>query len=323
MALTAALELLAEPQRARLLRVLEAEELAVGDLARVVALPQSTVSRHLKSLAVAGWLHRRSAGTTALVRMAVEALAPEALELWRLVRDDPDQQAEREADRGRLALVLAERAADAGTFFGRMASGWDALRDQLFGRGFVVPAALGLLPPDVTIADLGSGTGELALRLAPFARAVVGVDREPSMVAAARQRLAGHDHVRFVEAPLEALPLPDASVDLALVVLVLHHVPEPARALAEAARILRPGGRLVVVDMQPHDNDAWRAFGHVHRGFSEAELDGLVAGTGLARDRLVPLPPDADAQGPPLFVASFQRVAPESAPRLAKAKRAR
>lgn len=307
MGVAAALELLSEPQRVRLLRVLEHDELGVGDLVRIVALPQSTVSRHLKSLVVAGWVARRAVGTTGLVRLAAETLAPEVLDLWKIVRDDPDAQAEAEADRGRLALVIAERAADAGSFFGRVASGWDALRDQLFGKAFMVPTVLGLLPDDVTIADLGCGTGESLARLAPFCRSVVGVDREPTMVAAARQRVAEHAHVSVHEAPLEALPLADASVDLALVVLVLHHLPEPRRALAEAARILRPGGRLVVCDMLPHDNRAWSVFGHQHQGFGADDIVALIDADALRMIRHVPLPDDPEAQGPPLFVASFAK----------------
>lgn len=312
--LTSALELLAEPQRVRLLRVLERDELGVGELARIVGLPQSTVSRHLKSLVTAGWVSRRAVATAALMRMTADALGPAALELWKIVRDDPDAQAEAEADRGRLALVIAERAADAGSFFSRVASGWDALRDQLFGKGFMVPAALGLLSPELTVADLGCGTGETLARLAPFCRAVIGVDREPEMVAAARARVADAPHVRVVEGPLEALPLEEGAVDLALVVLVLHHLTEPARALTEAARVLRVGGRLVVVDMQPHDRHAWSIFGHVHQGFAVDTLDGFVAGTGLTRSRHVALPDDPETQGPPLFVATFEKIATASLP---------
>ena len=325
--LTTALEVLSEPQRVRLLRVIEEDELGVGDLTRVLGLPQSTVSRHLKTLIVAGWVNRRAVATQAMVRLAREALSPEALALWQIVRDDPELATEREADRGRLALVLAERAADAQTFFGRVASGWDALRDQLFGKGFFVPAVLGLLEPESVIADLGSGTGELLAKLAPFAAQTTGVDREPTMVAAARHRLAAFPHARCLEGPLEALPIETATVDLALMVLVLHHVPEPTRALLEAGRILKTGetggsgGRLVVVDMQPHDNDNWRAFGHVHKGFAETDLDRFVRGSGLHRDRYVKLPADPEAQGPPLFVASFERRAARGRPMPARSKK--
>jgi len=320
MSLAAALTVLAEAQHVRLLRVLAHEELGVGELVRVVGWPQSTVSRHLKALVVAGWVARRTVGTTALVRMAPEALSPEALALWAIIRDDPEAATETAADRDRIALVIAERAADAGTFFGRVASGWDALRDQLFGRAFVVPAALALVPPDATIADLGCGTGELLARIAPFCERLFGIDREPSMVAAAAQRVVAESHVQVLEGPLEALPLGDASVDLALMVLVLHHLAEPSAALHEAARILRPGGRLVVVDMQPHTNRAWSVFGHLHQGFAPADLDALV-GPALSRERHVALPNDPDTQGPPLFVASFTRSTGKETPALQSARR--
>lgn len=305
MSLAAALAVLAEAQHVRLLRVLEKEELGVGELVRVIGWPQSTVSRHLKTLVVAGWVARRTVATNALVRMAPEALSPEALKMWAIVRDDPDGAAEATADRERLALIVAERSG--ASFFGRVATGWDALRDQLFGRAFVVPTALALMPPDAVIADLGCGTGETLARLAPFAARVIGVDREPTMVRAAAQRLAAEPHVAVLEGPLEALPLPDAGVDLALMVLVLHHLEAPAAALGEAARVLRPGGRLVVVDMQPHANHAWTVFGHVHQGFAAETLDGFVTATDLVRERHVALPDDPETQGPPLFVATFTR----------------
>lgn len=301
------LELLADSTRVRMLALLEHEELSVGELARALAVPQPTVSRHLKHLAQEDWVTRRSVGPTAYLRLAPPSEQRTAL--WMLVKNDPSRARELEQDRERVALVLAERN-DGRTFFGRMADGWDLLRDQLFGRRFLVPTLAALLPRDLTLVDLGCGTGELLSHLAPALTGsgtgrLIGVDREPSMLEIARRRLSPYPAVEIVEAALEQVPLKDASADLATIVLVLHHLPEPGEVLSEARRILRPSGRLVVVDMQPHDHTTWRALGHHHQGFSPEDLGQLAAQSGLTVDRHQPLPADPDVQGPPLFLATL------------------
>lgn len=317
-ALSRDLELLSDPVRVRLVALLEAEELSVGELARILALPQPTISRQLKALIQGEWLSRRTVGTAAYLRLV--PLSDPRHALWQLVRQDPALAPELAADLERMALIVAERHADASTFFSRVAAGWDTLRDQLFGRRFLAPTLAALLPRDAVVVDLGAGTGHLIAQLAPFVDQVIGVDREPSMLAIARQRLAelpaatppAADQVTLIEAPLEQVPLADASADLALLVLVLHHLPDPVAALAEARRLLRPTGRLVVVDMQPHETTAWRTFGHLHQGFSPETLAALAANAALALTRLVPLAPDPDAQGPPLFVATLTPLAAAS-----------
>lgn len=307
-ALADALPLLSEPLRLRLLDVLAREELSVNDLARVVAAPQPTVSRHLKVLTAAGWLARRNLGTTSLTRLDPARLSPALATLIALLRDDPARAAERAEDDARLARVLAERDDDAQAFFARVAAGWDSLRDQLFGRRFLAPSLAALLPEGAIVADLGCGPGEVLGLLAPFAEAVIGVDREPSMLAAARRRLAAYPNATLHEADLAALPLEDASVDVALLVLVLHHLRDPAPALAEAGRVLKADGRLLVVDMQPHHDETLRTFGHRHRGFSASDLADLAAAAGLAVVRHAALPADPEAQGPPLFVAVLRPI---------------
>lgn len=298
------LELLADSTRVRMLALLEHEELSVGELARALAVPQPTVSRHLKQLNQEDWVTRRSVGPTAYLRLAPPSEQRQAL--WTLVKHDPSRARELEQDKERVALVLAERS-DGKTFFGRMADGWDLLRDQLFGRRFLVPALAALLPRDSSVVDLGCGTGELLHHLAPAIDLgrLIGVDREPSMLEIAKRRLEAYPHVQILEAALERVPLPDASTGLATLILVLHHLPDPDAVLAEARRILRPDGRLVVVDMLPHDHTTWRALGHLHQGFSRDDLASLGEQRGLTLDRYQPLPPDPDVQGPPLFLATL------------------
>ena len=318
MSFVADLELLADPVRVRALALLEMDELSVGELAKSLALPQPTVSRHLKALTQGEWLVRRTVATAAFLRLG--ALTSRQQELWRLVRDAPDFEAERAQDRDRMARVLAEREADAATFFGRVADGWDVLRDQLFGRRFLPTAIGAMLPRDQVVVDLGCGTGELLTHLAPSVSRAIGVDREPGMLAVARRRLARHPHVEIVEGALEAVPVADASADLALLVLVLHHLPEPGAALAEARRILKPSGKLVVVDMQPHETTAWRTFGHLHQGFSATTVSALAATAGLEVTRYDPLEPEAEVQGPPLFLSTMAVPSSQAAPGPARAK---
>lgn len=307
MSFIADLELLTDPVRVRILSLLELEELSVGELVKCLMLPQPTVSRHLKALTQGEWLVRRTVATAAYLRLGT--LPSRQHELWRLVRDAPDFEAERAQDRDRMARVLAEREADAATFFGRVADGWDVLRDQLFGRRFLPTAIGAMLPRDQTIVDLGCGTGELLTHLAPSVTRAIGVDREPGMLAIARRRLGRYPQVEIMEGALESVPVPDATADLALLVLVLHHLPRPAAALAEARRILKgPGGRLVVIDMQPHETTAWRTFGHLHQGFSRDAMGAMANEAGLDLERYEPLEPEPEVQGPPLFLATLARV---------------
>jgi SAM-dependent methyltransferase len=303
MTLSADLELLSEPLRVRIVALLEQDELTVGELARILQSPQPTISRHLKGLVSEDWLTRRTVGTAAYLRLA--APAPQRHALWSLVKADPARERELAQDREHMARVLAERAADPSTFFGRVADGWDILRDQLFGRRFLAQALVALVPRRFTVVDLGCGTGELLSHVAPAVTRAIGVDREPSMLAIAKRRLAAFPNVELVEGALESVPLEDGLADAALLGLVLHHLESPAHALAEARRLLNASGQLVVVDMQPHDNGSWRAFGHLHLGFSQSDLEALAAETDLKVLNYQPLPADPDVQGPPLFVATL------------------
>ena len=144
--------------------------------------------------------------------------------------------------------------------------------------------------------------------LAPCVRRVIGVDDSATMLQAARRRLRGYANVDLRRGRLEALPIDDGALDAATCVLVLHHVPEPALALAEAGRVLRPGGRLLVVDMQPHDRENYQQqMGHVWLGFSDEQIGRMLADAGFGGVRIALLAPDARAKGPGLFVASGEK----------------
>lgn len=298
---------LSEPLRLRIAALLDAEELAVGEIAKVVQVPQSTVSRHLKALSDVGLISRRGVGTTTLYRLAADDLDPEARAIWLPVRAQLADLAESREDRRRLAAVVAERPTDSRAFFGRIAGEWDELRGSLFGDRFTLEALLGLVPPGWVAADLGCGTGDAAAWLAPVVARVHAIDSSETMLRAARKRLAGFANVEFAAGTLESLPLPDASVDAAVCVLVLHHLDDPSRALREFARVLRAdrgGGVALVIDMVSHGRAEYRrVMGHRHLGFAPDALASALREAGFSRTIVRELARDPDAKGPGLFAA--------------------
>lgn len=295
---------LADETRLRLLRVLEREELSVQELCDVLRLPQSTVSRHLKTLLDQGWLKSRRQGTASFYVFAPDADAG-ARRLWKVARAETDGWASAEQDEVRLEARLRARREGAEEFFAGAAQEWEALRGEAYGQRFEREALLGLLPPGQVVADLGCGAGSLSAALAPHVARVIGVDQSAAMLRAARRRLAGFDNVELHRAGLESLPLPDRGCDAALLVLVLTYVPAVAPVLAEAARILKPGGRLVVVDLARHDDEPFaRRLGQARLGFAPDELARALGAAGLADPAIRPLPPEAGARGPALFIAT-------------------
>jgi ArsR family transcriptional regulator len=301
---------LADATRSRLLLVLERHELTVGELCQVLQLPQSTVSRHLKLLGDEGWVSARAEGTSRRYRMPGDRLDAEARQLWQLVRREVSELAGAARDAERLRSVLAQRSTRSREFFSSAAGEWDRLRADLFGRRADLLGLLGLVDEAWTVGDLGCGTGQMAASLAPFVARVIAVDGSPAMLEAARARLAGTPNVEVREGELESLPIEPGTLDAAVAFLVLHYVAEPADALTQAARALKPGGRLLVVDMMPHDREEYRqAMGHVWQGFESERLGGWMADAGLTAFRYVPLPPDPAAKGPTLFAASARRSA--------------
>ena len=295
---------LSDPTRCRMLWLLDRHELTVSELCTILQLPQSTVSRHLRLLADADWVSSRRDGTSRYYALALDGATGPRAKIWDLTRA---QLAGRsiEQDGRRLTKVLAERREASQQFFASSAGQWDKLREELFGRDVVPAALLGLLPSGWTIGDLGCGTGALLPVLAGPAAHVIGVDASAEMLGSARARVSGLNNVEVREGSLEALPLETSSLDAALLALVLHHVPSPADALSEAARVLKPGGRLLIIDMTSHDREEYRQrMGHVWLGFSDEQMSRLLAQSGFGDVRITPLPPAAEAKGPTLFAAA-------------------
>lgn len=301
------LSALGDPIRCRLLLLLEERELAVGELCDILQLPQSTVSRHLKVLLDDRWIAARRDGTS---RRYSGALPTDegARRLWSAVREEVASGRTAAEDLRRLEGVLAQRRTRSQEFFSTAAGDWAGMRGELFGRRFDLLALLGLLDDRWVVGDLGCGTGQLAWSLSPYVRRVVGVDESDQMLDAARKRLEGMGNVMLRRGLLEDLPLADEELDAALLVLVLHHLGDPAVALVEAVRCLRPGGRLLVVDMLPHDREEYRQqMGHVWLGFEPERITSWLHEAGLEAAHVLPLAADPDAKGPGLFAASARK----------------
>ena len=296
---------LADTTRLRLLHMLQREQLGVVDLCEVLQMPQSTVSRHLKVLSDQGWLVNRRRGTTNLYGMVLDELDPTARQLWQLVRDQTQGWPTLKQDAVRLEQRLALRARDARSFFAGAAGEWDRLRSDLYGERFTTAALAALLPSDWTIADLGCGTGQLVAQLAPNAKRIIGVDSSPAMRKAATKRTAKMRNVELLEGELEDLPIKDDTCDAALLVLVLTYIEEPPRVLAEMRRIIKPGGKAVIIDLLQHDRDDFRRdMQQRWPGLDPASLTSQLKKAGFAKATWRPLPPEPDTKGPALILAT-------------------
>lgn len=321
-AFVALLRAMADPMRLRLVRLLEQPEhagLNVGELAHILRLPQSTVSRHLKMLCETGIAGVQREGTSMLYRLSSDANQPPVRQLRSLCRRPIEDDRGSAADLTRLAAVLRRRSDAGERFFDKAAWEWDAIRRQWFGELFHLEALLAFLNPAWTVGDLGAGTGAMLGVLSAHVRQVMGVEPAPAMLKAARARVRQEklDNVQVLAGGLENLPLDSASLDAALVMLVLHHVANPATALLETARALKPGGVLLIVDLQPHAIEEFREkMGHRWMGFSAEPLTAWLAAAGFVDVRWHALParqarvPGQTAAVPDLFTLRAVRGPP-------------
>ncbi len=306
--LLARMSSLADPTRLRLLRLLERNELGVVELCDILQLPQSTVSRHLKVLGDHDWVRNRRQATTNLYRTILDELDPPARKLWLLAREQTEAWPAVSQDQLRLNRVLHQRQVDSQTFFAGAAGEWDRLRLELYGERFSTAAMLALLGGDYLVADLGCGSGNLSADLAPHVKQVIGVDNSTAMLKAARKRTAELGNVEVRKGDLAELPIDTGFCDSALMVMALSYLAEPQKALGEMARILRPGGRGVIVDLLPHDRDDFRRqMGQASAGFDAKTLQRMMGEGGFTNVNVRALPPEPNVKGPALFVAAGQR----------------
>jgi ArsR family transcriptional regulator len=270
----------ADPSRLRILLLLKDEELSVAELQEILTMGQSTISTHLSQLKQAGLVEDRRTGKSNFYRLACEV--PAAV-IDSLLREAEKETPELASDREATRRILARRQDKMRAFFDSMAGRLG--RDYVPGKSWksLAEALLRLLPPQV-VADLGAGDGNFALLLSQRAQQVIAVDSSEKMLEVGREQAAraGISNLDFRHGDMEKLPIENASVDLAFFSQSLHHALHPARAIEEAARILRPGGRIAILDLLKHRfEEARELYADEWLGFSESELESMLAAAGF------------------------------------------
>jgi demethylmenaquinone methyltransferase/2-methoxy-6-polyprenyl-1,4-benzoquinol methylase/ArsR family transcriptional regulator len=317
----AALNAAGEETRLRLLGLLAETELTVSEAVAILGQSQPRVSRHLKLLVEAGLVERRREGAWAFFRLAAADVQGEIARNVVSWLDPLDPLLA--GDRARLAEVRQARAENAARYFAEHAREWDAIRSLHVPEAQVEAAMREEVgeEPLRRLLDLGAGAGRMLELFAPQAEQAIGVDLSSAMLAVARGRLekAGARNVQLRQGDIYALPIERNSCDLVIVHQVLHYLDDPGRALREAARALAPGGRLLVVDFAPHQEEALRD-AHAHRrlGFSEQEIISLLEQAGLEIIRHRDLAPCADEGGKltvSLWLARDPRIIADPLPR--------
>ncbi len=294
-----ALRAVAEPTRLRLLALAAGGQFCVMEFAEILGQSQPRLSRHLRLMDEAGLLDRAREGANTWFTLPPAASVGGGLARVILARV-PEDDALLAADRRQAARVLAERARAASETFQRAGADWDEMRALSLPAEAVEQALLAALPTKIDhLLDIGTGTGALLEQVAPRAAAALGVDASRTMLALARTRLAGpgfgHCAVRLGD--MYRLPLPDGAFDVVVMQMVLHYAEDLDAVLAEAARVLQPGGRLVIVDLAQHaDQDSFARLAHRWAGFADAALIPLLAKAGLILHRAETVPGPLDVR---------------------------
>lgn len=312
--LLASLRAAAEPTRLRLLALAARGAFCVSEFVEILGQSQPRLSRHLRLLCDAGLLERAREGANVwfTVPHGTDAGALAQTLLTRLPPDDDVL----ESDRRGAARVLAERARAASASFNRQGADWDEMRALDLPAAAVESGLLALLPSASVgrLLDIGTGTGRLLELLGERATAATGIDASRAMLALARARLAGlalpNCSVRLGD--MYRLPFADAAFDLVVLQMVLHYAEDPAAVLAEAARVLAPGGRLVVIDLAAYAaSPRTLALAHRWPGFADDTLVALLAGAGLAARpaRIVPGPLEIRLWSAEAAAVTLERVA--------------
>ena len=276
------LKALADPLRLRVLAAVCEEELTVGEVQKVVESVQSSVSRNLAILREAGFVHDRKEGTS--VYFSVRQNMPEsARELFNSLQSRLAAMPEIKRDRARLDECRRRRLARSKSYFESVAGDWEHIRKSYFDDRVTSLAIEKLLPRNLTLADIGCGSGSLTLELARFARKVIGVDLSHEMLRRARFVAKERElhNVEFHRGDALHLPLETHSVDAAFCVMVLHFLADPQRAIGELCRITRPGGSVIVIDLVEHKQDWMREqMAHQWLGFERASIEKWLNGAG-------------------------------------------
>jgi ubiquinone/menaquinone biosynthesis C-methylase UbiE len=280
---------LADPTRLRIVALLRAMELSVGELAQVLGQSQPRVSRHVKILCDARIARRRKEGSWVFLLPGEAAVTDTVFAMIDARNATGDHWAV--ADAARLVAVRADRAKAAEEYFALHAEQWDAIRSLHVAESEVDAAILSLLDGESVgrLVDIGTGTGGMIALLGKNAEHITGIDRSPEMLRLARAKLseAGAAQVDLQQGDVARLPVADASADTVTIHQVLHYLPSPEIAIAEAARVLVPGGRLLIADFAAHDREELRTQdAHARLGFEDGQMERWFAGSGLAMERI-------------------------------------
>jgi len=283
MELIKALRLLSDESRVRILRLLSEEDLSVADLQEILGMGQSRISMQLSQLKQAGFVDVRRSGQKSIYRALTPAGADSLVS--EVLRRASKEIAEARHDDEGLKLILGRRKDNLRSYFDELAGRFG--RNYVPGRSWkaLSESMLKLLPP-LVIADLGAGEGTLSLMLAQGAEKVIAVDNSEKMVEFGAEIAAKNsvENLEYRRGDLEDLPMEDAEVDLVLMHQTLHHALHPQKAVHEAFRVLRPGGRILVLDLLKHDFDAARdLYADVWLGFSQVELMQLLSEAGFTK----------------------------------------
>ncbi len=286
---------LADPTRLRIVHLLRAMELAVGEIAQVAGQSQPRVSRHVRILAEAGLVERRKEGNWVFLRLARTAGVAPFLALLDQLRPSPSERLWQEADLARLAAVRADRARAAESYFAEHAEEWDAIRSLHVAEADVEAAMTALLTsePIGQMLDIGTGTGRMIELFGPAADHVTALDRSPDMLRLARAKLPEDATGKYALTlgDFSDLPLETESSDTILLHQVLHYAQAPELVIAEAARVARIGGRVLIADFAPHEREELRVRDqHSRLGFSDDQIQGWFARAGLDLERVESLP---------------------------------
>lgn len=319
--LLSALKAVGEETRLRILAILADGELNVSDLTAILGQSQPRVSRHLKLLVDAGLVERIREGSWAFFKLAEGSAKSEFLAGLIAALDGTDRVLA--ADRTRLVDVRRARAAEAAAYFRTHAADWDRLR-ALHGPNDRSEAAVRDLVGTRTVnafLDIGTGTGRMLELLSPLATRSVGIDASAEMLTVARSNIeaSGLRNVIVRQGDLFALPFERNSFDLITMHQVLHFLADGARAIREAARVLRPGGRLIIVDYAPHDVESLREeAAHVRLGFSRENIEGYLAAAGLQPTAFRGVPATTGPLSVSIWLARDPRIVSDALPALSE-----
>ena len=287
--LAALFQALADPTRLRILALLRVMELSVGELAQLLGQSQPRVSRHVRILSDSGLVGRRKEGSWVYLQLADPGRIEPLFELYRGFDTDAEQLFT--GDAARLESVRADRAEAARRYFEAHAATWESIRSLHIPDVEIERAIAGLLAdrPLGALLDIGTGTGRMLELFAPKARSAIGIDRSSEMLRLARVKLeeAGISGASLRQGDMYALPLGDQSVDDIILHQVLHYAQQPGAAIAEASRVLNPGGRLLVIDFAQHDRSELKEQdAHLRLGFADDAMRGWFAAAGLELEKI-------------------------------------